>query len=400
MHLWGEEIMRNETVAILDIRSGEVSFFLGAKGVNGTFVFNASHTESYEGYCVEGFFDEESFRRAVTCSVTSVRQNYKGTINAVYVGVPAPFVRIASKGHTLSFPSKRKITAQDVNALFESGLNELTMNGHCIRRSAMYLTLGDNRKYFQAEDLYGVSTDMLKGALCYYFVEDNFYRTVNTVLQGLQCEEIHYVPSTLAQALYLLPDKKREGYAFLLDVGFLTTSISVVYGDGIVHEESFNCGVGTVLIALMQAFDVEYSVAEEILATANISGGNVPKGLLWTSETEEKQISVEEINDCIKFSLDELCERVDNFFAVRYRGKVDTIFTGNPISITGEGIGRIKGAAEHIAKRLNHLTEIVAPDLPYYDKPTFSSRIALLNSATDDVKKKGWGRKLFGGRKR
>ncbi|MBQ5929950.1 MAG: cell division FtsA domain-containing protein, partial [Clostridia bacterium] len=271
---------------------------------------------------------------------------------------------------------------------------------HCIRRSAMYLTLGDNRKYFQAEDLYGVSTDMLKGALCYYFVEDNFYRTVNTVLQGLQCEEIHYVPSTLAQALYLLPDKKREGYAFLLDVGFLTTSISVVYGDGIVHEESFNCGVGTVLIALMQAFDVEYSVAEEILATANISGGNVPKGLLWTSETEEKQISVEEINDCIKFSLDELCERVDNFFAVRYRGKVDTIFTGNPISITGEGIGRIKGAAEHIAKRLNHLTEIVAPDLPYYDKPTFSSRIALLNSATDDVKKKGWGRKLFGGRKR
>ena len=109
---------------------------------------------------------------------------------------------------------------------------------------------------------------------------------------------------------------------------------------------------------------------------------------------------MQEINDCIKFSLDELCERVDKFFAVRYRGKGDTIFTVNPISITGEGVGRIKGAAEHIAKRLNHLTEIVAPDLPYYDKPTFSSRIALLDSATDDVKKKKWGRKLFGGRRK
>jgi hypothetical protein len=167
-----------------------------------------------------------------------------------------------------------------------------------------------------------------------------------------------------------------------------------------VHEESFNCGVGTVLISLMQHFDVEYEIAEEILATANISSGNVPKGMMWSSETIEKQISVQEINDCIKFSLDELCENVDKFFAVRCRGKVDTIFTVNPISITGEGIGRIKGASEHIAKRLNHLTEIVAPDLPYYDKPTFSSRIALLNAATDEVKKRGWMRRLFGGKKR
>lgn len=392
--------MRNETVAILDIRSGEVSFFLGAKGVNGTFVFSAGHTESYEGYSVEGFFDDASFRRAVACAVTSVRQTYEGTIGTVYVGVPSPFVRVATKGHTLSFPSKRKISAQDVDALFESGLNELAMNGQCIRRSAMYLTLGDNRKYFKAEDLYGVSTDMLKGALCYYFVEDNFYRSIGAVLQDLKFEQVHYVPSTLAQSLYLLPDKKREGYAFLLDVGFLTTSVSVVYGNGIVHEESFNCGVGTVLISLMQTFDVEYSIAEEILATSNISGGNVPKGVFWSSDMLDKQISVQEINDCIKFSLDELCEKVDKFFAVRYRGKVDTIFTVNPISITGEGIGRMKGAAEHISKRLNHLTEIVAPDLPYYDKPTFSSRIALLNSATEDVKKQGWMKRLFGGRRK
>ncbi len=392
--------MRNETVAILDIRSDEVSFFLGAKGVNDTFVFSANHTESYEGYCLEGFFDESSFRRAVASAITSVKQNYGGTIDTVYVGVPSPFIRVATKGHTISFPNKRKISSQDVEALFESGLNELGVSGNCIRRSAMYLTLGDNRKYFKAQDIYGVPTDMLKGALCYYFINELFHRTVTSVLQGLQFPNVRYIPSTLAQALYLLPDKKREGYAFLLDVGFLTTSISVVYGNGIVHEESFNCGVGTVLIALMQHFDVEYNVAEEILATANISGGNVPKGMMWSSETEEKQISVQEINDCIKFSLDELCENVDKFFAVRYRGKVDALFTVNPISITGEGIGRIKGASEHIAKRLNHITEIVAPDLPYYDKPTFSSRIALLNAATDEVKKQGWIRRLFGGKKR
>ena len=386
-------------MAILDIRSGEISFFLGAKGVNATFLFSAKHTESYEGYCVDGFFDEDSFRQAIASAVTSVRQNYKGTIEEIYVGVPSPFIKVATKGHTSSYPSKRKITAQDVDALFESGLNDLGVSGRCIRRSAMYLTLGDNRKYFKAEDVYGVATDMLKGALCYYFIDERFYRLTQSVLQELRCGEIKFVPSTLAQALYLMPDKKREGYAFLLDVGFLTSSISVVYGDGVVHEESFNCGAAKVLIDLMRAFDVEYDVAEEILATANISGGSVPKGIMWSSETEDVKLSVQEINECIKFSLDELCENVDNFFAVRYRGKVDMLFTVNPISITGEGIGRIKGAAEHISKRLNHLTEIVSPDLPYYDKPTFSSRIGLLHTATGDAKK-GIVRRLFGGRRK
>ena len=53
--------MKNESVAILDIRSGEVSFSLGAKGVNGTFAFKDSHTEGYEGYCA--FLPPRGFRR-------------------------------------------------------------------------------------------------------------------------------------------------------------------------------------------------------------------------------------------------------------------------------------------------------------------------------------------------
>ena len=68
--------MKNESVAILDVRSYEVTFYLGAKTVNDIFVIYDSHTEKYEGFSSEGFFDEESFRRAVVASVTSVRQNY------------------------------------------------------------------------------------------------------------------------------------------------------------------------------------------------------------------------------------------------------------------------------------------------------------------------------------
>ena len=89
----------------------------------------------------------------------------------------------------------------------------------------MYFELGDNRRYFSVEDLYGLSTTMLKGALCYYFVSDTFYETMDKLLRELGISTIRYIPSSLAQALYLLPEKKRDGYALLLDIVFMTSSI-------------------------------------------------------------------------------------------------------------------------------------------------------------------------------
>ncbi len=391
--------MKYESVAILDIRSGEVTFAIGTRGVNDTFVFKDSHSEEYEGYLTEGFLDESSFRRAVIKSINAVRQNYDGVIDGVYVGIPGAFVSVQTKGHTISFPSKRKITAQDVDALYESGLNELLMEGRCIHRSAMYFSLGDNRKYFTTQSLYGTPSTLLKGALCYYFIADGLFDGLTALLQGERFTEIKFVPSTLAQASYLLTEKKREGYAFLLDVGFLTTSVSVVYGNGIVHEESFNCGVGTIRVALMQELGVDYLTAEEILNGANISGGNVGREVVWSAENSNRQFSVQHINDIIKCNLDVMCERIDVFFARYYKDKVSMGLTANPISLTGEGVIGIKGLSEHISRRLNRLTEIVCPDLPYFDKPNFSSRISLLAAATGEEKKKGFLQRIFGGKR-
>lgn len=394
--------MRNESVAILDIRSYEVTFLIGSKGVNDTFVFRASQSERYEGFSSDGFFDVESFRQAVIASVSSVRQSFEGEIGEIYVGVPVAFTSLSTKGHTISFPAKRKISAQDIDALYESGFNELLASGKCVRRSDMYFSLGDNRKYFNATDVCGASSTFLKGALCYYFVDETFYSLVTGVLNELGFEEIKFIPSSLAQATYLLPQKVREGYAFLIDLGFLSSSFSVVYGNGIVREESFDCGLGYILVSLIQELSVDYQTAEEILSCANVSGGSVPKEAVFTAE-DGNTYPIRTINEIIKCGLDDVCEKVETFFGKYYRDKNAATFSVRPISITGEGIGGITGAAEHISRRLNRLTEIVRPDLPYYDKPLFSSRIALLSTALGDQEKRGWIYRifnLFGGKKK
>lgn len=394
--------MKNESVAVLDVRSYEVTFLLGGKGVNGTFVFRGSKSERYEGYTADGFLDEASLKRAINACISSVLQNYDGNIKEVFVGVPAFFVKVLTKGQTIAFPTKRKIAGESFDALFDAGFAELSENGRLIERSAMYYSVGDNRKYFSAESLGGTSASLLKGGLCYYFVDDAFYSLIAPLLEEFGFEKISFVPSSLAQAMYLLPKKEREGYAFLLDVGFLSSSVSVVYGNGIVHEEAFEFGTGRILLLLMDTFDVDYDKACEILSSANISGGTVSSGLTWT-DSDGNAYSVAKINEIVKFGLDAVCERVDAFFARYYKDKSVPGFALNPLCVTGEGIGRINGGAEHISKRLGRLTEVVKPDIPYYDKPAYSSRIAVLASALS-VKKETRGLKklfnIFGGKKK
>ena len=188
-----------------------------------------------------------------------------------------------------------------------------------------------------------------------------------------------------------------------MDIGFLTSSITVVYGNGIVREETFNCGMGTVLVSLMEHFGIDYTTAEEILAASNISGGGIPEDLTWSNMQGDQQFKVREINEVIKCSLDVLCEQADEFLSKHYSEKNATVLSTNPICLTGEGVSGIKGVAEHVSRRLSRLTEIVVPELPYFDKPSFSSRIALLDMAISDGKKKGWLQRIFsvfGGRKK
>jgi cell division ATPase FtsA len=390
--------MRNERVAVLDIRSFEVTFLLASKGVNDTFVFCGSKSEKYEGYSTEGFFDEKSFCQAVRAAAASVLKNYDGKIEKIFVGTPAPFIKLRTMGHTNSFPSKRKVTHADLEALYDSGVAELMESGRIVHRSSMYFALGDNRKYFEEDQLYGVPTSLLKGALCYYFVSEPFYDVVVSAVQPLGFKEVEFLPASLAQATYLLPSKEREGYAFLLDIGFMASTVSVVYGNGIVHEESFDCGLGGILVRIMEQLGVDYERAERILQSANISGGYIAGDKLWVDEESGESYPEAKINDIIKCGLDELCERVQNFFAKHYREKAG--FMSNPLSLTGEGLVAIAGASEHISKRLSRITQVVAPELPYYDKPNFSSRISVLAAALGKVKKKGLFARIFGGKKK
>ncbi len=166
--------MKNERVAILDIRSFEITFLIGAKGFNSSYVICGEETEEYEGYSAQGFLDEAAFESAVRSVVFSVLKAYRGKLDKIYVGTPSSFIRLRTIGQNLSFPKRRKISASDVEALFACGPNEIAESGKCIRHSAMYYAVGNNSRYLTEEELYGTHSAALSGGLCYYFADERF----------------------------------------------------------------------------------------------------------------------------------------------------------------------------------------------------------------------------------
>ncbi|MBQ9730102.1 MAG: hypothetical protein IJV80_04750, partial [Clostridia bacterium] len=263
-----------------------------------------------------------------------------------------------------------------------------------VSRSHMYFALGDNRRYFSENELFGSATESLKGALCYYFIQENYYQTIETVLRSYGIKEIEYLPVTKAESSYLLPQKTREDYTFLLDVGYITTSLSTVFGDGIAVERTYDFGTAKILADLISALEVDLDTAMEMIDTFGATAVSVPVQDVWQNSKGQNYSAykiVQTIGDCING----FCEYLHEYFQKYYQDTGVLSVMEKPLYITGEGLDKVRGFGERISKTLNRPTQTVCPDLPYFDKPYYSSRISLLSEALKSEESKGFLNKLF-----
>jgi len=86
--------MGRKSVAVLDVRSSEITVIVGERGVNDTFVFKANKSEEYDGYDESAFFNEERLSEAVIRAVSAAEQVCGERIKDLYVGVPGAYLMI------------------------------------------------------------------------------------------------------------------------------------------------------------------------------------------------------------------------------------------------------------------------------------------------------------------
>ena len=384
--------MAQKSVAVLDIRSSEVTVFVGERGVNGTFVFKASRTEPYGGYENGEFFKEGDGRisDAILRAISAVEQVCGERLRMLYVGVPGDFTKVIAKEQDLGFPKKRKITEKDRQTLIEAG-KEKVEGYRFMRASSMIYVTNDKQRVV---DPVGISTAGLTGCISYFYCSEYFCRTIEEVVRPLKIT-LKYLPTQLAMATYLVPSETRDECALFLDAGDLSSTISIVLGNGIMAQHSFGAGKIHVAFLVMERLQVPYDVALTLLHKVNLFAKpeevTAFSQLLYRGDSYEYSPAL--LAETVEEGLDRICEGAEEFLGDFDERELDY----KPLYASGEGLTDIRGAVEHISKRLNRLLEPVAPELPYYNKPAMGSRVALLDMACEDSRKSGFLYRIFNG---
>ena len=370
--------MRSNCVAVLDVRSGGVCAIVGGRGVNNTFIIKSKYECAYDGFAEGEFIDEESFISAVRDVVRSTLTAGNG-VKKFFIGVPGEFIKLLTVDKVLGFQSAKKITGADCRLLVDASVPDCGDDYRIIRHSNVYFVLSDKRKVINPV---GETSDGLQGKICFYACKTAFTSAVNKAFSKFGgIGEINFIPSDYAQAIYLVEEEKRDECAVLFDFGYISSSYSVVCGNGLLYNESFSIGVGHVAFYLMTELDIPYEVAKSLLSVVNLNAKEKLNSIEeCVYEGKTYSFSTAKLRDIIREGLDGVCETIEECRR-NFSGKNTD---NKPLLVTGEGIKVIRGAVDHIAGRLVRGVEIVTPKVPYYDKPHFSSQLSLLHIALGD----------------
>ena len=381
--------MQKNTVTVIDIGSSGITAASVERGLNDTFVIKGFSRQYYAGFSEGEFFDRTELEGVLRTCLKQVRYGNKDIAETVYVGVPGEFTTVILKEHQIAFNKSRKITEAELNELYDTGYTLKSQKYCIINRSGVAFALDDMRR---TADPVGENTKLLRGTLSYVLCDKYFTDTISSFLKKCGVAKVEFVSGPLAEALYLFAPETRDRTAVLADIGYITTSLSVVQGDAIIYQKGFPYGGGYITAMFTEFFKINPDIAEKLKRKVNLSLSAADEIYKIVDGDEEYTFPAEKVNEIVFASLDELCENIE-YCLTDSRFVIPEYV---PLSITGGGISFIRGAKEHISKRLNLVVETLAPRLPNMNKPTDSSLAALMRLALNQpVKKQSFFKKLF-----
>lgn len=368
--------MRKKQVAVIDVGSSKITAITGERGINKTFLVKGRFEYDYDGFAEKTFFDVLRLADALRSAINDVQSVCGTKIDVVYVGVPGEFTNVIVKESQVSFPDKRKIKEDDVDALFDSAFVVENNDISVINRSAIVYELDDFRRL---ADPVGYSSEILKGKLSFILCNNYFIETVMPVLKSAGVDKVEFVSTALAEALYLIEPEVRDRIAIILDVGYISTNFTIIQGDGLLHQKSFPYGGGFITASLTEHFDVDFGIAEKLKRKVNLSSFS-PSGAYDLIDLDNgKYFSSEEAKGIILRSLDILCENISDALENSKYAVPDYV----PIMLTGGGIAYLRGAKEYVSNRLGMDVRVLSPNVPLMNKPTESAILSLMDLALE-----------------
>lgn len=376
----------------LDIGSEKITAIIGTRGTNGTINVKGLGVKNYDGFMNGEWLNPDGLAEAIEGALAEAASIASIAIKRIYVSVPGEFCDVTCKEVNSTLNRKRKVTANDLFALMSTG-DDFDESVEVINIQPVYYTLDNDVRVVQPE---GQMTTKIGGFLSYITAKSEFTTQLRAILNDLGISSIEFVSSPLAESLILFDEQKRDGTALLVDVGYLTTSVAVVKGDGLLMLKTFSLGGGFITADLTEQFSIGFNDAEQLKRKVILT--------LAPQEGDEYEIctksgvirfSASDTNDIVSARITHIATMVKKCLAMSTYNYPSHI----PLSVTGGGVAFIKGAKDIFSMVLEREVEIVAPKFPGVNKPNLSSAWGVLDTAIkndEQTAKKGFFARLLG----
>lgn len=248
--------------AVVDFGSSKVVTLVGGAGVNDTLITMGKGEISYAGFQNAEFLEPESLKAVIGSSIANAEDNAQEKITEVYIGVPGEFSAVVSKNVTLKFPKVKKIMPYDIQSIFRTGNTFEKEPNYClINQSVIYYELDADKRVINPLNF---KVKQLTGSVSYCLAKRYFIDIIKGVFDDLNIKIKGFICEALAESLYLFDPALRDKYALLVDVGYITTTVALTRGNGLLYQNSFSMGGGHISSDLSQCLRIPFNEAERL----------------------------------------------------------------------------------------------------------------------------------------
>lgn len=289
----------------------------------------------YDGFMDGEFLSENQLDEVFSTIITNMQAKMRKTINKIFVGVPNDFCICVCKRISRKYSNLHKITEKDIVDLYQSNLNFGDSEEYqVINYSPMQYVLDNNTTTLSPV---GKKTTSIVLDASYILAKNSFYNLVGEKLTNLGIKEIEFISTSLGQALCCNANSKKP--IAIVDVGHISTSVSVLKGEGLALLSSFAIGGGHISADIMQLLNLSFKNAELIKR----------KVVLTISSTKNDYYEVCNKGELIKAPIN-ITNQIVNSRIEMIAKVIKNILTQNnlfndiDVYLTGDGICNFKGA--------------------------------------------------------
>lgn len=372
--------MKQLTAAVDFGTSKFVALIADRNAYDGCSVLGSSVVD-FAGFTKNGWREPEAVGYVISAAMTQAQKQAEARVRSLSVGVPADFCYVESRKVNLSFGRQHRITQDDVDLLFKRGESfpALTQYG-VLHRCPIYFLLNNERKTMNP---IGSLATSLGALVCYILADKRFMASVKSAFsrEGFGVEDFLAVP--LAEAITYIPSDMRDRTSVMVDIGHLSTSVSVVKGDGLLFHAGLPVGGAHITkdLEILLKINPDNAAALKKRVIYGLSAGLDDKYEIVDKNTNRiLRFSTQNVQEIIFARLEEMCDIIRNTLANSHCILPEYV----PVWLTG-GTAGLRGIREMMQKRLERTVNLVQPKASKFYKPEFTSALAVLDLAIDNL---------------